>query len=154
MNEMKMCCLVVLCIVLLFPTLGLAGSDFRRHELDGKFGASTIELTWSEPLRLRGSMSGGGIRHADCSWVFSEDSNSIKVTTTIAGISSSYLIKLEGKVYHGLAPSGFGVGQDVKLSISPDKITGRVGLDKIDIGIDPPLKKGEIPELDWIFEEG
>jgi len=153
MSEIKAFWTVVVCIMLLFSTSGLAISDFQRHELEGKFGASVLKLSWSEPRRLEGAVEGGGIRHADCSWTFSEDFNSIKVTTKVAGISSSYLLKREGNAYRGVSPSAFGMGQPVKVCIYPDKITGRVGLDKLDITIEPSLESGEIPNLDWIFEE-
>jgi hypothetical protein len=154
MNKIKVYRMAELCIVLcLFSTLGLASNEFQQHELEGIIGESTVKLKWSEPHHLEGSLSGGTIKHADYSWTFSKDFSSIKVTTTIGRISSSYILKREDNIFRGVAPSAFGMGQDVEIHLYPNKVIGKVALDKVDIEIDPPLKKGEIPQVDWIFEQ-
>jgi hypothetical protein len=158
MNKIKIYTLVgLLGIYILassFAIIGMAKDEFQQHEVEGKFGDSSIKLIWSSPYNLKGSLSSAKVKEAEHSWKFSEDFNSIEITTIFAGIRSSYTLELgEGNLYRGVAPSAFGMGQEIELHLYPDKMTGTISLDKIELKINPLLKEKEIPNLDWIFEQ-
>jgi hypothetical protein len=146
-----------LILLALFFSLSISSfafaKEFQKHELTGNIGEASVRLLWHDSRHLSGYMSSPIVDYGEYTWTFSEDFKSIKVHTEISGAKVSYTLKLEGKVYHGLAPSAFGMGQEVKFELYPGKITGIFGADEVSITIDPSLAKGEIPQLDWIFEK-
>jgi hypothetical protein len=150
MNKIRICKLVCIFAVLCLCSIAIA--KFQHHEVGGKLGTSEVRLAWYTPNQLKGYISGGAYRHADYSWAFLEDFNKLKIVTKAATGTTSYTLTRKENIYQGTAPSAFGMGVDVELRFYSDSVKGVVGVDEIDMKIDPPLTKGEIPGLDWIFE--
>ena len=122
--------------------------EFQHHELQGKFGDSEISLAWYNANNLKGYISGGKFEYAEHIWKFSSDFKTLEISTSAGRASQSYTVNKAGSgIYEGVMSSAFGMGMEINIKVSSDKITGNIGLDPIDIKINPPLERGEIPGI-------